>query len=69
MIIYEEAFDHHLFTVPLSLFNVNQEKKKLARILMSKSNEEYTNASKVNTTYVIDLMALMRVVMAIPENF
>ena len=36
---------------------------------MSKSNEEYTNASKVNATYVIDLMALMRVVMAIPENF
>ena len=36
---------------------------------MSKSNEENTNASKVNTTYVIDLMARMRVVMAIPENF
>ena len=28
MIIYEEPFDHHLFTVPLSLFNANQEKEQ-----------------------------------------
>ena len=46
-----------------------KKKNKQAPIIMSKSNEENTNASKVNTTYVIDLMALMRMVMAIPENF
>ena len=36
---------------------------------MSKSNEENADASKGNTMYVVDLMALMQVVTAIPEIF
>ena len=36
---------------------------------MSKSNKENADASEENTMYVVDLMALMRVVMAIPETF
>ena len=44
-------------------------KNKLASKLLSKSNEENTEASKESTTYIFDLMALMRVVMAIPEIF
>ena len=36
---------------------------------MSKSNEENTDTSKEDTMYVVDLMALMRVVTTIPETF
>ena len=36
---------------------------------MYRSNEENADASRGNTLYVVDLMALMRVVTAIPETF
>lgn len=39
----------------------------LASIFMTKSNEENTDASKENS--IVNLMALMRVLMAIPETF
>ena len=44
-------------------------KNRLALIFISKSNEENTDTLKENTTYVVDLMALMRVVMVILETF
>ena len=44
-------------------------KNKLALIFISKSNEENTDTLKENTTYVVDLMALVRVVMVILETF
>ena len=44
-------------------------KNKLAPILMSKATEENTDASKENTAYAFHIMSLLRVVMAIPENF
>ena len=69
MIRFDEALDRPLFTVPLSLFNANQEKEQTGSDAYVQSNEENTDASKENTTYVVDLVALMRVVMAIPENF
>ena len=44
-------------------------KNRLALIFISKSNKENTDTLKENTTYVVDLMALMRVVMVILETF
>ena len=66
--------NHSLATAPVSLFDNDgsarkTSKNKLALILMSKSNKENADASEENTMYVVDLMALMRVVMAIPETF
>ena len=66
--------NHSLATAPVSLFDTDgsarkTSKNKLAPILMSKSNKENADASEENTMYVVDLMALMRVVMAIPETF
>ena len=37
----------------------------MASILMSRSNEENADAFRGNTMYIVDLMALMRVVTAI----
>ena len=44
-------------------------KNKLDEILISKSDKENATASKENTMYVVDLMALMRVVTPILEFF
>ena len=59
MISFDEALDHPLFTVLLSLFNANQEKEQTGSDTYVQSNEENTDASKENTTYVVDLVALM----------
>ena len=74
MINFEETLNHPLSNAPLTLFNADgsvcmASKNKLAAILMSNSNEEKTCTSKENTSNVVDLMALMRVVAAIPEKF
>ena len=74
MINFEEALNHPLSIGPLILFNADGSARKsgkirLAQILMSRSNEENADASRGNTMYVVDLMALMRVVTAIPETF
>ena len=58
MIDFEEALNHSISTVPLSIFNADESvckasKKILASIFMSKSNEENTDASKENTTLLI----------------
>ena len=64
---------HAPFTVPLILFNANGSVRKtsqnrLAPTFMSKSNDKNTDASKENKTYVVDLMALMRVVTPIQKT-
>ena len=51
-----------------------KKKKKISKSfsidqLMSKSNEENTDTSRENATYGIDLMGLIRMVMAIPKAF
>ena len=56
----EKALNYPLFAVPLSLYNAvgslhKTSKSKLAQILMSKSFDENTDASKVNTVYAVDL--------------
>ena len=71
---FKKVLNHSLVTAPVSLFDTDgsarkTSKNKLAPILMSKSNKENADASEENTMYVVDLMALMRVVMAIPETF
>ena len=43
--------------------------KKMDLILISKSDKENPTAAKENTVYVLDLMALMRVVTPISESF
>ena len=68
MIDFEEALNHLLSIVPLSLLNVygsvcKKSKNKRNPILMSKSDNENADASKEN------LMAMMRVVTSISESF
>ena len=68
MIDFEEALNHLLSIVPLSLLNAygsvcKKSKNKLSPILMSKSDNENADASKEN------LMAMMRVVTSISESF
>ena len=53
MISFDEALDHPLFTVPLSLFNANQEKEQTGSDAYVQSNEENTDASKENTTMLL----------------
>ena len=43
-------------------------KSTLAQILMFKSNKENTDASKENTMYVDDIMALIQVTTAVSER-
>ena len=61
MINFEEALNH--------LLSSKISKKKLYPILISKSDKENATASKENTVYVVDLMALMRGVTPISESF
>ena len=74
IIDFGKALEYPLSTVPLSLCNANgsmrkTNKSKLSQIIMSKSNEEVTDASKENTVYIVDLMALIRVITEIPNTF
>ena len=70
---FENAFNYHFSTIPLSLSNANgsvrkTSKKKLAYILMSELNEENTDDSKEKTEYIDDLKTLIRLMTAILET-
>ena len=54
MINFEETLNHPLSTVPLRWFNAIQEQEQTG-LLTPKSNDEKIDASKKNTTYVVDL--------------
>ena len=69
MINFEEALDHPFLLFPYFYSMLIKNKSKLPPMLTPKSNEENADASKESTTCVVDLMALMRVVMAIRETF
>ena len=61
-VVFEKPFQW------LNLLMRKGSKSRLAQILMSKWNEENTDASKENTVHVNDIMALIQVTTVVPET-
>lgn len=74
VIDFEKALTYPLSDVPLSLCNADgsmrkTSKSKLANKILSQSNEQTHAVEKEHTVYIVDLMALVRVISEIPETF
>ena len=69
MINFEETLNHPLSTVPLRWFNAIQEQEQTGSYTYVQVKWRENRCFKKNTTYVVDLMELMRVVIVIPETF
>ena len=74
VIDFKAALEYPLSDLPLSLCNADgtmrkTSKSKLANLILSTSNDQNHEAEKESTAYVVDLMALVRLMKEIPETF